>query len=62
MGIESDMTAALDQDMVDGWKKAIPMRRGGQPDEVANVCVFLGSDMSSYVSGQTLNVCGAMLT
>lgn len=60
--IESDMTAALDQDMVDGWKKAIPMKRGGQPEEVADVCVFLGSDMSSYVSGQTLNVCGAMLT
>jgi len=60
--IESDMTAALDQDMVDGWKKSIPMKRGGQPDEVADVCVFLGSDMSSYVSGQTLNVCGAMLT
>lgn len=60
--IESDMTAALDQDMVDGWKKAIPMKRGGQPSEVADVCVFLGSDMSSYVSGQTLNVCGAMLT
>ena len=60
--IESDMTAALDQDMVDGWKKAIPLKRGGQPSEVADACVFLGSDMSSYISGQTLNVCGAMLT
>ena len=60
--IESDMTAALDQDVVDGWRKAIPMKRGGQPEEVADACVFLGSDMSSYVSGQVFNVDGAMLT
>lgn len=60
--IESDMTAALDQNVVDGWRKAIPMKRGGQPEEVADACVFLASDMSSYVSGQVFNVDGAMLT
>ena len=58
--IETEMTAELDEKMVDEWKKSIPMRRGGQAAEVADVCVFLGSDMSSYVSGQTINVCGAM--
>ena len=60
--IETEMTAVLDEATVDGWRKAIPLKRGGQPEEVADACVYLGSDMSSYVSGQTLNVCGAMLT
>ena len=58
--IETEMTAELDEKMVDEWKKSIPMRRGGRAEEVANVCVFLGSDLSTYVSGQTINVCGAM--
>lgn len=60
--IETEMTAILDEKTVQGWRDAIPMRRGGQPEEVANACVFLGSDMSSYISGQVLQVDGAMLT
>ena len=60
--IETEMTEVLDEKVVQGWRDAIPMKRGGQPDEVADACVFLGSDMSSYVSGQVINVCGAMLT
>jgi 3-oxoacyl-[acyl-carrier protein] reductase len=60
--IETEMTAKLDEKTVQGWREAIPMKRGGQPDDVANACVFLGSDMSSYISGQVLQVDGAMLT
>ncbi len=60
--IVTDMTAQLPEDVVKGWSEKIPLKRGGTPEEVANVCVFLGSDMSSYVSGQTLSVCGAMQT
>jgi 3-oxoacyl-[acyl-carrier protein] reductase len=52
----------LDEKTVQGWRDGIPMKRGGQPEEVANACVFLGSDMSSYISGQVLQVDGAMLT
>ena len=54
------MTAELDEKVVAEWTKTIPMKRGGQAKEVADVCVFLGSDLSTYVSGQTINVCGAM--
>ena len=60
--IETEMTEVLDEKVVQSWRDAIPMRRGGQPDEVANCCVFLGSDMSTYVSGQVLHVDGAMAT
>ena len=60
--IETEMTAKRDQDTVEGWRKAIPLRRGGTPEDIANVCVFLASDMSAYVTGQTLNVDGGMLT
>ncbi len=60
--IETEMTAALDEKTVQGWRDAIPLKRGGQPEDVANACVFLGSDMSSYISGQVLNVDGGMLT
>jgi 3-oxoacyl-[acyl-carrier protein] reductase len=60
--IETEMTAVLDEKTVQGWRDAIPMKRGGQPEEVANACVFLGSDMSSYISGQVIQVDGAMLT
>lgn len=60
--IETEMTAVLDEKTVQGWRDAIPMKRGGKPEEVADACVFLGSDMSSYISGQTLQVNGAMLT
>ncbi len=60
--IETEMTGALDEKTVQGWRDGIPMKRGGQPDEVANACIFLGSDLSSYISGQVLHVNGAMYT
>ena len=60
--IETEMTANLDSDTVQGWRDAIPLKRGGSPEDVANACIFLASDMSSYVTGQTLNVCGGMIT
>jgi 3-oxoacyl-[acyl-carrier protein] reductase len=60
--IETEMTGALDEKTVQGWRDAIPMKRGGQAEEVANTCVFLGSDLSSYISGQVIQVDGAMLT
>jgi 3-oxoacyl-[acyl-carrier protein] reductase len=60
--IETEMTAVLDEKTVQSWRDGIPLKRGGQPEEVANACVFLGSDMSSYISGQVLQVDGAMLT
>lgn len=58
--IISDMTAALPQEVRDAWAKQIPLRRGGTVDEVAKVALFLASDLSSYVSGQVINCCGAM--
>lgn len=60
--IETEMTAVLDENTVKGWREAIPLKRGGQPDDVANACVFLGSDMSGYITGQVINVDGGMLT
>ena len=60
--IETEMTAALDEKTVQGWRDSIPLKRGGQPEDVANACVFLASDMSTYISGQVLNVDGGMLT
>ena len=60
--IETEMTAKLDENLVNEWRSAIPLKRGGTPDDVANVCVFLASDMSAYITGQTLNVDGGMLT
>ena len=60
--IETEMTAKLDQNTVDEWRKAIPLKRGGSPEDVANACIFLASDMSAYITGQTLNVDGGMLT
>lgn len=60
--IETEMTAALDDATVQEWRDGIPLRRGGNTDDVANAALFFASDMSSYVSGQVLNVCGGMLT
>ncbi|HYW97051.1 MAG TPA: 3-oxoacyl-[acyl-carrier-protein] reductase [Bacteroidales bacterium] len=60
--IITEMTAKLPEDVRQEWIKGIPLRRGGTPEDVANVCTFLGSDLSSYVSGQVINVCGAMNT
>ena len=58
--IITDMTNQLSQDVKDQWAQQIPMRRGGTPEDVANVALFLASDLSSYVSGQTIHCCGAM--
>lgn len=59
--IETEMTAALNDDVREAWIESIPLRRGGTPDDVADVCVFLASDLSSYVTGQVLSVCGGMI-
>lgn len=58
--IETEMTSALDEKTRESYFAAIPMKRFGKGEEVANACVFLGSDLSCYISGQTLNVCGAL--
>lgn len=60
--IETEMTDALDEKTVQSWRDAIPLKRGGAPEDVANACVFLGSDLSSYVTGQVIQVDGGMLT
>ena len=60
--IETEMTAKLDEDKVAEWRSAIPLKRGGNPEDIANACVFLASDLSAYITGQTLNVDGGMLT
>ncbi|MCX2742957.1 3-oxoacyl-[acyl-carrier-protein] reductase [Mangrovivirga sp. M17] len=60
--IETEMTDVLDEKTVQGWRDAIPLKRGGTPTDVANLCVFLGSDMSSYITGQVVQVDGGMLT
>ena len=60
--IETEMTDALDEKTVQTWRDAIPLKRGGSPEDVADACVYLGSDMSSYVTGQVLQVDGGMLT
>lgn len=58
--IETEMTAELDEATVQGWREGIPLKRGGTPEDIANACVFLASDMSSYITGQTLSVDGGM--
>jgi len=58
--IITEMTAQLPEEVRKEWAEKIPLRRGGTPEDVANVCVFLGSELSSYVSGQVINVCGGM--
>ncbi len=58
--IETEMTGKLDEATVQGWRDAIPLKRGGTPDDIANACVFLASDMSAYITGQTLSVDGGM--
>lgn len=60
--IETEMTAKLDEKTVQGWRDNIPLKRGGSPEDIANACVYLGSDLSSYVTGQVINVDGGMLT
>ena len=60
--IETEMTAKLDEKVVQEWRNSIPLKRGGSPEDIANLTLFLASDMSTYITGQTINVCGGMLT
>ena len=60
--IETEMTGKLDEKVVQSWRDAIPLKRGGTPEDIANACLFFASDLSSYVTGQVLNVGGGMLT
>ena len=60
--IETEMTDALSEDVINSWKESIPLKRGGNPSDVGNACVFLASDLSSYITGQVLHVDGGMLT
>ncbi len=60
--IETEMTKDLDPDVIKGWVEDIPMKRSGTPEDVANAALFLASDLSNYVNGQTLNVCGGIQT
>lgn len=58
--IVTEMTGVLPEDVVKGWAEKIPLKRAGETKDVANMCIFLGSDLSTYVSGQTMHVCGGM--
>lgn len=58
--IMTEMTATLPEDVIKGWNTRIPLNRPGQPEDVANVCVFLASDMSAYVTGQVIPICGGL--
>jgi 3-oxoacyl-[acyl-carrier protein] reductase len=60
--IETEMTGVLDEKVVQQWRDAIPLKRGGSPEDVANLTLFLASDLSAYITGQCINVCGGMLT
>lgn len=60
--IETEMTEVLDPKVVEGWRAGIPLKRGGSTEDIANATLFLASDMSAYITGQVLNVCGGMLT
>ena len=60
--IITEMTAKIPEDARKAWEESIPLKRGGTPEEVAKVALFLASDLSSYVSGQVISVCGAMKT
>jgi 3-oxoacyl-[acyl-carrier protein] reductase len=59
--IRTEMTEVLDPKVVEGWEKDIPLKRAGETEDIANVCVFLASDMSAYITGQVISVCGGML-
>ncbi|PYF72352.1 3-oxoacyl-[acyl-carrier-protein] reductase [Pedobacter nutrimenti] len=59
--IRTEMTDILDPKVVEGWEQGIPLKRAGETEDVANTCIFLASDMSAYISGQVLSVCGGML-
>ena len=59
---DKTISEKLNEDVVKGWRDGIPLKRGGSTEDVANACLFFASDMSAYVTGQVLNVCGGMLT
>jgi len=59
--IRTEMTDVLDPKVVEGWEKDIPLKRAGETEDVANACLFLASDLSAYINGQVLSVCGGML-
>ena len=58
--IETEMTKKLSEEIVEKWRKSIPLKRGGSPEDIANLCVFLASDLSSYITGQTIRIDGGM--
>jgi 3-oxoacyl-[acyl-carrier protein] reductase len=60
--IETEMTESLGEEQINGWRNSIPLKRGGTPEDIANATLFFASDMSAYVTGQVLHVCGGMLT
>ena len=60
--IETEMTAKLDDKVVQGWRDGIPLKRGGSTEDIANACLFFASELSAYVTGQVMNVDGGMLT
>ncbi|MDG2369310.1 MAG: 3-oxoacyl-[acyl-carrier-protein] reductase [Flavobacteriales bacterium] len=60
--IETEMTGALDEEVVNKWVENIPLKRAGTTEDIANTCVYLASDMSAYVTGQVISVCGGMLS
>lgn len=60
--IETEMTGKLDEKVVEEWRASIPLKRGGTPEDIANACLFLASDLSSYITGQVLSVDGGMYT
>lgn len=60
--IETEMTGQLDEKTIEGWRNAIPLKRGGTPEDIANACIFLASDLSTYITGQVIQVDGGMLT
>ena len=60
--IETEMTEVLDEKVVEEWRNSIPLKRGGNPKDIAGTCVWLASDLSSYVTGQTIHVNGGLLT
>ncbi len=59
--IRTEMTDVLDPKVVEGWEQGIPLKRAGETEDVANACLFLASDLASYINGQVLSVCGGML-
>jgi 3-oxoacyl-[acyl-carrier protein] reductase len=60
--IETEMTDSMGEDAIQKWRDKIPLKRAGKTEDIANTALFLASDMSNYITGQVINVCGGMLT